>query len=94
MIGTVKYSASWTMDELARTCTENENWSFAQLSSLHSIEPAANLATFVKSGSLEGLNDLVVVAKGSKPTANGTYLFTATVYVSDTKTDVDVYRLN
>jgi hypothetical protein len=94
MIGEVKYLASWTMDELARTCTVNENDSFAVLTALRSIEPAANIANFVRANSRAGSNDLLIVAKGIKPNLDAKLLFTASIYVQNALADVDIYRQN
>lgn len=93
MIGDIKYSASWTMDELTRTCKENENYSFAALTALRSSDPAANIASFTRTNPRALLNDLVIVAKGTKP-ASATLLFSANIYVQNVLTDVDVYRMN
>ena len=94
MIGDIKYPASWPMDQLARNCQENENWSFARLTSLASMQPSANRAHFVPDQAPAPLNDLEIVPKGTAPNAASTLLFTANIYVNSKLTDVDVYRHN
>ena len=93
MTGTLTFQATWTMEQLARTCTNYENHSFTRLTLLGTKTPAANLANFVPADSVAGLNDLAIVAKGATPSAPATLLFSANIYVIGVLTDVDVYRL-
>jgi hypothetical protein len=93
MIGEMKYPATWTMDELANTCTKNENLSFARLTTLGAMPPDGNLANFVKTGVVARLKHLAIIAKGATPSAPATLLFSANIYVTGVLTDVDVYRL-
>ena len=93
---TTTYGSNFSMDETARTCTEKELLSRAQLTALSSqANPKGNLATFDRRpvGSSQ-LNDIQIVAKGSNPPNPGTLMFSANIYVADAATDVDVYRTN
>ena len=80
------------MDGLAATLTRNEQ-DFTQLTAL-TIDPAAgakgNLATFVAQDNQLGA--LAIVASGA--TSQGTKLLSTTVFVSNVKTAIDVYRLS
>jgi hypothetical protein len=91
MVGTIPVSGGLTMEVLAATLTRNEQ-DFAQLTAL-AVDPASgsnrNLATFIASDG--GLGELAICAKGG--TSQGTKVLSATVLVSNTKTDIDVYRL-
>jgi len=81
------------MEGLASTLTKYEQ-DFAQLTVLD-IDPAAgsqgNLATFIMQNNQLGA--LTIVASGAAKPSNATNVLSATVYISGTKTPVDVYRL-
>ncbi|MGB7548968.1 MAG: hypothetical protein WBM14_14570 [Terracidiphilus sp.] len=87
---TIPADGSMTMENLAASLTSEEQLGFEQLTALTADTTATrNLATFVNQE--KRLGGLAVVARGA--TSQGTKILSTTVYVSGTKTAVDVYRL-
>jgi hypothetical protein len=90
MAGTTPVSGDLTMVDLAATLTQNEQLLFEQVTGL-AVDPtqARNLVTMVDQANI--LGTLAIVAKGGA--SGGMKILSTTVYISGTKTDVDVYRL-
>ena len=90
MAGTVPVSGDLTMDNLAATLTRREQSAFEQVTAL-SIDPAQtrNLVTTVSQP--QQLGALSICAAGAA--SQGTKILSTTVYISGTKTNVDLYRL-
>jgi hypothetical protein len=90
MVGTIPADGNSTMDNLAASLTNEEALGLEQLTAL-TVDPATvgNLATFDKQKQRLGM--LAIVASGAS--SPGTKILSTTVYISGTKTAVDVYRL-
>lgn len=90
MAGTYPVDGNLSMANLAATLTSKEQLEFLQLTGL-AVDPAQarNMATFINQNNQ--LGKLTIVAKGA--TSQGTKILSTTVYISGTKTDVDIYRL-
>lgn len=88
--GTAPVSGDLTMAELAATLTRREQLAFEQVTAL-TFDPAQarNLATTV--AQVQQLGALSVCVAGAAN--NGTKVLSTTVYVSGTKTAIDLYRL-
>ena len=90
MAGTIPVAGNLSMDDLAATLTSEEQLGFEQLTDL-GVDPnaARNLATFVDQNN--PLGKIAIVAKAAA--SDGTKILSRTIYVSGTKTDIDLYRL-
>jgi hypothetical protein len=90
MVGITPVSGDLSMEDLAATLTSDEQMGFQEVTGL-AIDPAAprNLVTTISQPNAPG--PLAIVARGAD--SAGTKFLSPTVYISGTKTDVDVYRL-
>lgn len=92
MVGTVPQPGNLSMSDLADHLTQKEQLNITQLTAL-TVDPAAgvqrNLATFIQQPNQLGA--LSICQQGAA--SSGTKLFSTTAYISGTKTDIDVYRL-
>ena len=92
MVGITPVSGTLTMEVLAATLTNAEQSDTEQVTAL-AIDPlkVGNLVTLISYDSDTQLGDLAIVARDAA--SPGTKILSPTVYISGTKTDVDVYRL-
>ncbi len=93
MVGTVPEPGNLSMSDLASLLTTKEQLNFTQLTALTADAAAGatrNLATFIAQANQLGA--LTICAKGAA--SLGTKLFSTTAFISGTKTDIDVYRLD
>lgn len=91
MLGQIPVDGSGTMADTANAITRNEQLGFVQLTALVANPNSTNnLATFVASTVQYGAVSIVPTGTKSPGTAITT---NTTIYVSGTKTAVDVYHL-
>jgi hypothetical protein len=92
MLGTIPEPGDLSMSDLAARLTNKEQLDLVRLTALN-VDPAAastrNLATFVDEQNQLGA--LSICAKGGA--SSGTKILSTTAFVSNTKTEIDVYRL-
>jgi len=91
MLGQIPVAGSGSMADTANAITRNEELGFAQLTALGADPNSTNnLATFVASTVQYGAVSIVPTGASSPGTA---ITINTTIYVSGTKTAVDVYHL-
>jgi hypothetical protein len=91
MVGTFAVAGNLSMSNLAATLTRNEA-DFTRLTALEvDTRPGSsqNMATFENED--DQLGQLGIVARGAA--SPGTKILSPTVFINNTKTDIDVYRL-
>jgi hypothetical protein len=90
MAGTIPVPGNLTMGNLAADLTRREQLAFEQVTAL-SIDPTQvrNLVTTVSQP--QQLGALSICAAGAA--SQGTKVLSTTVYISGTKTNIDLYRL-
>ncbi|HWG21345.1 MAG TPA: hypothetical protein VG225_12515 [Terracidiphilus sp.] len=91
MAGTIPVAGDMKVENLAATLTTEEQLKFERLTVLE-VDPnkVGNLATFENEPKRKGA--LAIVARGVN--SPGIKILSPTVFISGTKTDVDVYRLS